>query len=182
MLELCWTSHPNDRPTVEDVLQRLEMVQNSSEPLSPGVDEENEGYDYYHILSSYSPPLPQRTPPLPARRRGDTSPVQVHMAPRGYRTPTSTQRRSRPLLAPGLEVPEASRRITTSVLRVMAVVLDPTTQAPGPHQSLTKGLPRGPRPQPERLHPRTQARELLRIKCIRRGSPFLPPMGRYPIP
>ena len=55
MLELCWTSHPNDRPTVEDVLQRLEMVQNSSEPLSPGMDEENEGYDYYHILSSYSP-------------------------------------------------------------------------------------------------------------------------------
>ena len=54
----CWNCvghHPNDRTTVEDVLQRLEMVQNSSEPLYPGVDEENEGYDYYHILSSYSP-------------------------------------------------------------------------------------------------------------------------------
>jgi serine/threonine protein kinase len=39
MLEQCWGSQPNDRPTIEDVLQCLEMPSNSSEPSSPEVDE-----------------------------------------------------------------------------------------------------------------------------------------------
>ena len=42
MLELCWTSQPNARPSIENVLQCLEMVSNSSEPPSPGVDEETD--------------------------------------------------------------------------------------------------------------------------------------------
>ena len=39
-LELCWTPQPNARPSIENVLQCLEMVSNSSEPPSPEVDEE----------------------------------------------------------------------------------------------------------------------------------------------
>jgi len=43
MLESCWAPQPNDRPSIEDVLQCLEAVSTSSEaPL--GVDEETEGY------------------------------------------------------------------------------------------------------------------------------------------
>ena len=38
MLELCWAPQPNNRPNVEDVLQCLEVVSNSSGP-SPGADE-----------------------------------------------------------------------------------------------------------------------------------------------
>ena len=39
MLEWCWVPKPNDRPSIEDVLQCLEMASNSLEPPSPGVDE-----------------------------------------------------------------------------------------------------------------------------------------------
>ena len=42
MLELCWAPQPNDRPSIEDVLQCLEVVSNLLEPHSPGVDEEIE--------------------------------------------------------------------------------------------------------------------------------------------
>ncbi|KAF9793333.1 kinase-like domain-containing protein, partial [Thelephora terrestris] len=42
MLELCWTSQPKARPSIEDVLQRLEIASNSWEPPSPGSDEEME--------------------------------------------------------------------------------------------------------------------------------------------
>jgi len=38
MLELCWASQPNNRPSIEDVRQCLEASLNSSEPPSPGVD------------------------------------------------------------------------------------------------------------------------------------------------
>ena len=40
MLELCWASHPSNRPSIEDVLQGLKMALNWPEPPSPGVDEE----------------------------------------------------------------------------------------------------------------------------------------------
>jgi hypothetical protein len=43
MLEQCWGSQPNDRPTIEDVLRCLEMFSNSSEPSSLEVDEGMEG-------------------------------------------------------------------------------------------------------------------------------------------
>jgi len=39
MLEWCWVPKPNDRPSIEDVLQCLEMALNASELPSPGVDE-----------------------------------------------------------------------------------------------------------------------------------------------
>ena len=52
MLELCWTSRPNDRPSIEDVLWCLGMAQNLSEPPSPGVDEEMEGYDDWDLVDS----------------------------------------------------------------------------------------------------------------------------------
>ena len=40
MLETCWTSQPNTRPSVLDVLQCLQAVSSSSELPSPGVDKE----------------------------------------------------------------------------------------------------------------------------------------------
>ena len=39
MLELCWASQANDRPSIESVLQCLEMVSNLPEPHFTGVDE-----------------------------------------------------------------------------------------------------------------------------------------------
>jgi len=42
MLERCWASQPTDRPSIEDVLLRLEGVSDSSEPPSPVMDEEME--------------------------------------------------------------------------------------------------------------------------------------------
>ena len=49
MLEQCWTPQPNDRPSVEDVLQCLEMVSSLSEPPFPtadeGMDEDSNGWD-----------------------------------------------------------------------------------------------------------------------------------------
>lgn len=42
MLELCWASQANDRPSIEGVLQCLEMVSNLSEPHFTGVDEGTE--------------------------------------------------------------------------------------------------------------------------------------------
>ena len=40
MLEHCWAAEPNIRPRIEDVHQCLEMAPDSSEPSSPGADEE----------------------------------------------------------------------------------------------------------------------------------------------
>jgi len=42
VLELCWASKPDDRPSIEEVLQCLEVASNSSEPCSPRVDDETE--------------------------------------------------------------------------------------------------------------------------------------------
>lgn len=42
MLEKCWASEPSNRPSIQDVLQCLERVSNSSESPSPGVDEAQE--------------------------------------------------------------------------------------------------------------------------------------------
>jgi len=41
-LELCWTPQPNDRLSIEDVLQHLEKASDSLEKPSPGMDEEME--------------------------------------------------------------------------------------------------------------------------------------------
>jgi len=49
MLEQCWASGPNDRPSIEDVLRHLEMASNSLEPSSPraneGADEDSDDWD-----------------------------------------------------------------------------------------------------------------------------------------
>ena len=43
MLGQCWTPQPSDRPSINDVLQCLEMVSGLPEPLSPGLEEKPEG-------------------------------------------------------------------------------------------------------------------------------------------
>ena len=43
LLKPCWMPQPNDRPTIEGVLQCLEVVSNLSEPPSAGVVEETDG-------------------------------------------------------------------------------------------------------------------------------------------
>ena len=43
MLERCWAPQPNDRPSIDDVLQCLEMASNSSEPPPRELEEETEG-------------------------------------------------------------------------------------------------------------------------------------------
>jgi serine/threonine protein kinase len=45
MLELCWTSQLNSRPSIEDVLQCLVIVSTLPASPSPGVDEEIEDVD-----------------------------------------------------------------------------------------------------------------------------------------
>ena len=60
ILELSWAFQPRNRPTIEDILQGLEMVSNLSEP-PPGVGEEigNDG-DNLHSASD-SPGVYERT-------------------------------------------------------------------------------------------------------------------------
>ena len=53
-LELCWTSQPSDRPTIETVLQHLEAISRLLEPVSPEVDEEMETDDDSWDLASGS--------------------------------------------------------------------------------------------------------------------------------
>ena len=53
-LELCWASQPNDRPSIEDVLQRLEVISSSSEPPFPGAEEMEEDSDDYDSMSCSS--------------------------------------------------------------------------------------------------------------------------------
>ena len=49
MLERCWASEPSNRPSIEDVLQCLEVASDSSEPPSPrvddGVDADGDGWN-----------------------------------------------------------------------------------------------------------------------------------------
>ena len=54
MLEHCWAAEPNDRPSIEDVLQCLEVTTNPSEPPSPGADEgmDEDGNDWDSATSS----------------------------------------------------------------------------------------------------------------------------------
>ena len=54
MLEQCWASKPNDRPSIENVLQCLEMASNSPEPHFPRVDEEMDEDDDWDAATSSS--------------------------------------------------------------------------------------------------------------------------------
>ena len=54
MLELCWASQPNDRPSIYDVLRCLEMISGLPEPVSPGLEEEMEEDDDWDSGSDYS--------------------------------------------------------------------------------------------------------------------------------
>ena len=46
MLELCWEPQPSARPSIGEVLERLESVSNPPEPPLPGVDGETEDGDW----------------------------------------------------------------------------------------------------------------------------------------
>ena len=47
MLEMCWAFQPNNRPSIEDVLQCLETASNSLDSPSSGASEEVEKGSYY---------------------------------------------------------------------------------------------------------------------------------------
>ena len=50
MLGRCWASQPSDRPSVEDVLQCLDMCSKSSAPSSPGTKEGKRGLGLYSLI------------------------------------------------------------------------------------------------------------------------------------
>jgi len=55
MLEQCWISQPGGRPSIEDILQRLEIFSDSAELPSAGVDEEtNKDSDDSDLTNSSS--------------------------------------------------------------------------------------------------------------------------------
>ena len=54
LLEQCWASLPNNRPSIEDVLQCLEMVSNLPGPPSPRTDKEMENSGDWDTKSSSS--------------------------------------------------------------------------------------------------------------------------------
>lgn len=60
MLQLCWKSHPDDRPSVGDVLQCLQTTSNLSEPSSPGssegMEEDSDDWDPPDSSPALSPP------------------------------------------------------------------------------------------------------------------------------
>ena len=93
VLERCWAPQPNDRPTIEDVLQCLEVASDFSEPPSPradeGMDEDSNGWDTAtsssggDFLDSFTIDDRVRLPPihlsptmrLGSRRTGSTKPI-----------------------------------------------------------------------------------------------------------
>ena len=52
MLEMCWAPQQNNRPSIEDVLQCLEVTPNLSEQPSVRADEEIEGHDDWDSTDS----------------------------------------------------------------------------------------------------------------------------------
>ena len=54
MLGMCWGFQPKDRPSIEDVLECLEMAPSSLEQPSPGLDDETEEYDGWGSANSPS--------------------------------------------------------------------------------------------------------------------------------
>ena len=54
MLEQCWAFRPNNRPTIGDVLRRLEMTPDFPEPPSPKADEgtDEDGSDWDSLANS----------------------------------------------------------------------------------------------------------------------------------
>ena len=105
MLELCWTSQSKNRPNIENVLQCLEIASNSSEPPSPGVDEEMEEEDDWDLPNGTNdtmtieksvtvspglscltgrPPSPVSTAPEPSIEvivEDDSTPASGHITP-----------------------------------------------------------------------------------------------------
>jgi len=63
MLELCWEPQPGARPKIDYVLQCLERLSNSSNPPSPGVDEETEDSDDFDSTNNSSGKCSRLIPP-----------------------------------------------------------------------------------------------------------------------
>jgi serine/threonine protein kinase len=53
-MEQCWLSHPSSRPSIEGVLQCLEMCSNASLPSPTGTDEEMENLTLSGLSPSFS--------------------------------------------------------------------------------------------------------------------------------
>ena len=62
MLELCWASQLGNRPSIEDVLQCLEMVPNLPKPPSPRVHGKMEDADNWDSTSGFSSLYTETTP------------------------------------------------------------------------------------------------------------------------
>jgi len=79
MMEQCWTSQSNDRPSIEDVLGCLETSSHSSEPLSPEVDEGMETDGGSEDTSDRSPPTHSNgLPDQESKSRSRGSPVSSY--------------------------------------------------------------------------------------------------------
>ena len=62
MMEWCWKPQPNERPSIEEVLEFLEMCPNSPSPPSAGVDRAKEMpgvslITYYSLVRSLDSPF-----------------------------------------------------------------------------------------------------------------------------
>ena len=81
MLEQCWGSQPNHRPTIGDVLQYLEVLSNASEPPSPEVDGgmEMDGDDWDTTNGS---------PGVSNRGSGASTPTSSDLSEEHYESPT----------------------------------------------------------------------------------------------
>jgi len=107
MMEQCWTSQSNDRPSIEDVLRCLETSSHSSEPLSPEVDEGTETDSGSEDTFDHSPPTHSNGLPdqeIKSRSRG--SPVSSY--PHSHYHPPSP-----PTQEPGLLGFDSTHRSTT---------------------------------------------------------------------
>ena len=110
MLERCWASAPNNRPSVEDVRRCVEMMSNLPEPLSPGADEgvDEDGDDWDTATSSsggdsldfYATDDHIQLPP--------THSLHDHHLTDSHRTPSPCGRMSSPVY-PAAEDPSLSR-------------------------------------------------------------------------
>ena len=104
-LELCWEPQPSARPSIEEVLRRLEEILNSSGSSSPGADEETEEEDDddWDSANDSSGKFPRLIPPAKFHglsvmwiqgRRHQLNLKEIHTVLDLRATPTSVIRRS----------------------------------------------------------------------------------------
>ena len=120
-MERCWMSQPNERPSIEDVLQRLELCSNSTSPPSPVEDETEEmlGKSLTSRCSSVCPFVftLHVAPPPPKRHHPKPSSSKLPLGPPKDSSPSTTRNRHPANITAHSNPPSGIGSSTPSIIR-----------------------------------------------------------------